>query len=501
MQNSPTEPNYSRPNDLHHRSDEMQTNEFNMPKKASDDACRHHSSCAQSDPAIHIRVPQTAQTALRVLEDAGWEGWIVGGFVRDALLKKPDHDIDITTNATWKQTKTAFETQGFRTFETGTKHGTLTVEVGSDVFEVTTYRTEGAYTDGRHPDSVTFVEDIRKDLARRDFTINAMAYHPHRGLLDPFGGRQDLKRKLIRAVGDPKQRFQEDALRILRAVRFASQLNFSIDETTRAGMNAEKANLKRISVERIEHEIEGFLCGAGAEHALMENIDVLGEVVPELLPMKGFDQRTKYHIYDVLEHTAHVVSGVKPTPVLRWSALLHDIGKPASFTLKNGTGHFYGHPAISAKMAGNILRRLKVRPAYTHEICLLVRYHDTKIPVQPKAVKRMVQRLDERPDLFFDLCNLKKADSAAHAPGYTGGVQTAENLEKCMQTILDNHEPFRIKDMPISGKDVMNMGVPQGPAVGKILHDALDALIDGNIENTRADLLRFVRDDAKNYSS
>lgn len=448
-----------------------------------------------------IAVPLSAQRALDVLQDAGWQCWIVGGFVRDALLGKPDHDIDIATNAPWKMTQKTFEAKGYRTFETGTKHGTITVEVSGDVFEVTTYRTDGTYSDGRHPDSVTFVDDIREDLARRDFTINAMAYNPAHGILDPFDGRGDLERRTIRAVGDPARRFQEDALRILRAVRFASQLGFSIEEHTKAGMDQEKSNLRNVSVERIHHELDGFLCGDGVRDALIENVEVIGQVVPELLPMRGFDQHTKYHVYDVLTHTAYVVAGVSPTPLLRWAALLYDIAKPQTFTLVNGTGHFYGHPKAGAKTAQRILRRLKVRPADVHDICLLVRYHDTKIAPTDRAVKRMLQKLDERPDLFFALCALKRSDALAHAPGYTEGAATADKLEHCMKRILDEREPFRIKDMAIGGDDVIGMGVAQGPRVGMVLHDALDALIDGRIKNTYDDLMRFARDDMKRIES
>lgn len=456
-----------------------------------------HNIDAYCDASVHIPIPKTAHSALDVLNDAGWTCWIVGGFVRDALLGKPDHDIDIATNAPWKETQRCFEAHGYHTFETGVAHGTLSVKVANDVFEITTYRTDGTYSDGRHPDSVTFVDDIRKDLARRDFTINAMAYHPLHGLLDIFGGRADLAHKRIRCVGDPRQRFKEDALRILRAVRFSSQLDFSIDPSTQDGMDAEKEHLRNISVERIEHEMEGFLCGKGIHDALMKNIDVIGTIIPELMPLKGFDQHSKYHIYDVLEHTAYTTSYVRSTPVMRWAALLHDVGKPRAFTIKNGVGHFYGHPRVSAEMARAILRRLKVRPRMVRDICTLIAFHDTHITPDRRNVKNMIVKMGGRPDLFFDLCDLKQADARAHAPKYQEEAPIAHKLSACLHEILDNHEPLCIKDMPISGKDIINMGVAPGPAVGTILQSTFQALIDEKVPNDRAQLLAWARSETK----
>lgn len=452
-----------------------------------------------ADTRIHIDIPASAARALGVLEDAGFEAWLVGGFVRDALRGHAGQDVDITTNARWQQVQQAFEAQGLHTFETGVAHGTLTVQVDNDVFEVTTYRTEGTYTDARHPDSVTFVDSIDDDLARRDFTINALAYHPDRGLRDPFGGIDDLQAHIIRAVGCPSERFGEDALRILRAVRFASQLGFSIEEQTAQGMRDAADGLHRIAVERISHEMEALLCGASVHDALMSYVDILGVVIPELLPMRGFDQRTPYHIYDVLEHTAYVVQYSPRNPLVRWAALLHDIGKPnVFFTDETGTGHFYGHAKTSVVMAEAVMKRLKLSPRFAHDVLLLVRYHDHTTEPVPKQVKRLLRKLDGRVDLFRAICQLQRADALAHAPGHTGRAQACDELIACLDEILAAQEPFSLKDLAIRGDDVLALGVQPGPQIGALLDACLDAVIDENVANDRDALLDFVRNTCAN---
>lgn len=450
---------------------------------------------APTDSADLIEVPETALRALDVLERAGFEGWLVGGFVRDALLGRPVNDVDIATDARWQQVQEAFESQGCRTFETGVQHGTLTVQVGDDVFEVTTYRSDGSYSDARHPDSVTFVGSIEEDLARRDFTMNAIAYHPQRGLLDPFGGIGDLKARTIRAVGDPAARFGEDALRILRAVRFSSQLGFSIEAETARGMRAARQGLDRIAIERVRHELEAMLLGGHVHDAIMGCTDVLEQVVPELAPMRGFDQRTPYHSFDVLEHTAYVVQYTRPEPLVRWAALCHDMGKPdVFFTDENGQGHFYGHAKTSVVEARAVMERFKMGARFTHDLLLLVRHHDTVVAPEPKQVKRMLRRLDGDIGLYRTWCDLKRADSLAHAPDHRDGAATAEQLDACLDKILQAKEPFSLKDLAMSGHDVIAFGVPAGPQVGRILAFVLDAVIEGDVPNERAALLAFAAD-------
>lgn len=453
------------------------------------DATRHN--------IMRDKLPESAQIVLAVLEQAGFEAWVVGGFVRDGLLGRPAQDCDIATNAYWKQVQAACEATGLHTFETGVAHGTLSVFVphapSHQTVEVTTYRSEGTYSDARHPDSVEFVQRIEDDLARRDFTINAMAWHPDRGLCDPYGGEADLQARILHAVGDARERFAEDALRIVRAVRFASELGFSIEANTLAGANAQVERLHKVSVERIAAELSRLLCGAHVRSVLLDHPTILDAVLPELAPMRGFDQRSPYHIYDVFEHTAYVVEGVDATPLLRWAALLHDCGKPKSFTTgENGQGHFYGHAKVSAEIAAATLRRLKFPNQLRHDICLLVRHHDMHGDVNAKTVKRMVAKLDGRPELFRALCALKRADALAHAPEHQGRAQKAEEAEKILDELLAAEAVFGLKDLALKGTDVLALGVEPGPHVGELLHVALEAVINEEIPNDRTALLEYV---------
>lgn len=444
-------------------------------------------------PCSGLALPSYARVALETLEGEGYESWVVGGYVRDALLGRPCADIDIATAADWRDVQRIFESQGFRTHETGTAHGTLTVVVDERTLEITTFRTDGAYVDARHPKHVEFVRSIREDLARRDFTMNALAYHPERGMLDPYGGLEDLKARTIRAVGDPSRRFGEDALRILRACRFAAQLGFDIDAATFDGMLANKGLLSRISAERVTNELESMLLGCFAGRAIMDTSDVLGAVLPELVSMKGFEQRTPYHIYDVLEHTAHVVDGVPPYPLARWAALFHDMGKPAAFfTDENGTGHFYGHAAISVMLARGIMTRLSFSSAFTARVLKLVERHDDVIEASPKAVKRALARLGGDTELFAALCDLKRGDARGQAPRCAGRVQAADRLEEVLAGVLAADEAFSLKNLAIDGRDVMEVGVAQGPMVGLALTAALDAVIDEEVPNEPGALRAFV---------
>lgn len=278
-------------------------------------------------------VPDYGLRVLHALEDAGFEAWVVGGWVRDALLGAPMHDIDVTTSAPWQETERVLRAAGIEVHETGTAHGTVTAVIDGQPVEVTTYRVEGTYSDRRHPDEVRYVRDVREDLARRDFTVNAMAYHPDRGLLDLFGGREDLARSVVRAVGDPYRRFEEDALRVLRAVRFACRLGFEVEPRTQAALVACAPELDDIARERVGQEMNGVVASGRVSWALRNEFDVLARAVPALMPMRGLNQRSPYHAYDLLEHTARVCAGVEafaggvPTQALRWAALLHEIGR------------------------------------------------------------------------------------------------------------------------------------------------------------------------------
>lgn len=457
---------------------------------------------ASGNTSTSISLPESSLALVRVLEDAGFEAWVVGGFVRDSLLGRPVHDLDVATNAHWQDVVSVCEAAGLHTFETGTAHGTVTVRVQGSSIEVTTYRTEGAYDDARHPNSVTFVDSIEADLARRDFTINALAYHPRRGLCDPFGGVTDLDAGLIRAVGNPKERFSEDALRILRAVRFASELGFRIDDATSTAANTYANQLARISVERIAAELTRLLCGQDACRVLTAFPAVLDSVLPELAPMRGFDQKSPYHIYDIYEHTAHVVAGVPAEARLRWAALLHDCGKPDCFTVDaKGQGHFFGHAAKSETIARRILRRLHMPNALVHDVCLLVLEHDRHQPASEKTAKRLLARMEGREDLARWLLALRRADSYAHTPGFQERAANADRMETCLDAVLEHSQAFSVKGLAINGTDLIELGVQPGPEIGMLLDQALDAVIEEELPNTREALLGYVQHLAQNVDT
>ncbi len=440
-------------------------------------------------------IPKRALRVIDVLEGAGFEAWCVGGCVRDSLRGRAIEDVDIACSALWENTARACRAAGMKVHETGVKHGTVTVVFDDEPFEVTTYRVDGSYSDSRHPDEVRFVRSIEEDLARRDFTINAMAYHPRRGLLDPFGGREDLEEGILRTVGDPAKRFDEDALRILRACRFVSRLGCSIDPPTYRAMLSGKSKLCRVSGERITAELQKLLTGQHVRRALMETVDVLSAVLPELVAMKGFDQCTPYHVYDVLEHTARAVEAAPPYPLVRWAALFHDMGKPAAFFEEDGgRGHFYGHAKISAALARGAMDRLSLPSSMRDDVLTLVERHDDVIEATPKAVKRALARLGGDVALFRTLCDLKRADASAQAPGYADErIARADGLERMLRQILESEEAFTLGQLAVDGRDAMAAGIPQGPRIGAALDAALDAVIDGDLPNEREELLAFLK--------
>ena len=442
-----------------------------------------------------LPLPLAAHDALEIIEEAGGEAWCVGGFVRDALLGRPIHDVDIATSLPWPAVQEAFRDAGWGTVETGVAHGTLTVVRDGEPLEITTYRTDGTYSDGRHPDSVTQASSIEEDLKRRDFTINALAYHPARGIIDPFGGVADMERGVLRSVGDPTTRFSEDALRILRACRFASQLGVAIDPATFEAMIACKNLLRQVSGERVYRELERFVCGDYVHDALMACVDVLAFVLPELVAMKGCAQVTKYHIYDVLEHTAWVVQRTPPEPLQRWSALFHDMGKPAAAffeeTDEGPVEHFYGHAAVSVSLACGIMHRLPFPAWLRRDVPPLVRAHDDVVPPNARAVRRMLGRLGGRTDLFAALCDIKRADALAQAPFCAPRADTADELRALMEQILEEEAAFTVKHLAINGRDIMALGVAASPEVGRLLDACLDAVIDERVPNEREELLAF----------
>lgn len=450
---------------------------------------------AYAPPAYAIRV-------LEVLESAGYEAWIVGGWVRDALLGAPCHDVDVTTSALWQESARLFREAGLKVFETGTQHGTITVVCEGFGVEVTTYREDGDYTDHRHPDSVQFVDSVEDDLARRDFTVNAMAYHPERGILDPFGGRADLAAKVIRAVGDPSRRFSEDALRVLRAVRFACRMGFSIEEGTHQALVAAAPGLDDIAQERIGLEMSGILATGRIGWALRHETEVICAAIPELTDMVGFDQLSAWHAYDVMEHTIHVCNAVEAFTAgvasmrLRWAALLHDIGKPATLSIdQHGVGHFYGHPILGAIMAERILKRLGIPGDVVRGACALVRYHDHIVRPTARSMRRTMAILEEAAPgrsipLSHELMDIKRADAVSKVPKC---AWYAVELD-AMDHILDEEERrgavLRVSDLAIGGREVIEvLGIEPGPMVGMALSQLLQAVIDDEVENTREGLM------------
>ncbi len=437
-----------------------------------------------------IYMPEEVKTAISKLTQNGFEAYIVGGCVRDSLLGDKPKDYDITTSAEPEEVEKIFS--NYRVIETGIKHGTVTVLINKMPLEITTFRIDSDYSDNRHPTNVTFTKSLEEDTARRDFTMNALAYNDERGICDFYGGSEDIKNKIIRCVGDSNQRFNEDALRIMRAIRFSSVLGFKIEDNTKRAIFQNKELLKNISSERIANELVKLLCGENVRKVLLEYIDVLGVVIPELLPMKGFDQRNIHHIYDILEHTAVAVENIEPTPILRLTALFHDIGKPKCFFMKNGEGHFYGHSEVGAKMTENILSRLKFDNNTKNTVTKLVKIHDVQIEETEAAVKRCMNK--HTSEIFFMLLKMKRADTLAQSPICRDRLEYLDRLEKTAREIIAQNACFSLKDLTINGSDLIEMGFKPGREIGVILKNLLDEVIGGKLPNKKEELIKFTKE-------
>ena len=413
--------------------------------------------------------------------------------MRDSLLGREPADWDLATSALPEQTEAALA--GYRLVETGLKHGTVTALTDGGPVEITTFRTDGAYHDGRHPDRVAFVPSLEEDLARRDFTVNAMALAPDGTVIDLYGGREDLAAGLIRCVGEPSRRFGEDALRILRALRFASKLDFAIEPETARRALADRALLDRVSRERVMAELSGILTGPGAGRVLRQYGPVIFQVIPALAPQAGFDQKNPNHIHDIWTHTTMAVDAVEADPVLRLTMLLHDVGKPPCFfTDEKGVGHFYGHGETGAEMADAILRRLRCDNATRERVCLLIRNHDIKPPKTPKAARRLLARLGE--DAARQLVACWRADNADRpAAVRERNLALIDDWEELLAEALTGPAPcFSVKSLAVDGRDIMALGVPEGPAVGRVLKALFGRVLDGEVANRREELLAAARD-------
>lgn len=436
-----------------------------------------------------VFIPDFCKKIINRLNDCRFEAFLVGGCVRDCLMGKIPHDYDIATNATPDEMIKAFD--GFKVIKTGEKHGTLTVICENNAVEVTTYRIDGDYSDNRRPNSVEFTRSINEDLARRDFTVNALAYNENSGLIDLFSGEKDLDSKIIKCVGEADVRFSEDALRILRALRFASTLGFEIEENTAKSIIKNKDLLKNISSERILVEFKKLLLGKNAEKILLDYKEVFAVFIPEIRPCFNFDQKTKYHQYDVYTHIVKSVSACEKDETLRLACFLHDIEKPSVFfTDENGTGHFYGHPAPSAATAKKVLKRLKADNKTIEKVVDLVKYHDRQIALSEKSVKRLLSKTS--PEFFRDLIKIKRADSLAHAPEYQNKDEYYNALLEILEKIEREQQCFKIKDLKINGNDLIELGF-SGVLIGNTLKKLLKAVIDGEVDNDKNKLLSYIK--------
>ena len=435
---------------------------------------------------LNITPPAPVQTALNMLCGAGYEAFIVGGCVRDALRGAEPHDWDCTTNAKPDEICACF--RDFHVIETGLQHGTVTVVIEHFPIEITTYRIDGVYADHRRPDSVTFTDSLTDDLARRDFTVNAMAYHPERGLIDPYGGADDLQAKIIRCVGSPHDRFDEDGLRILRAMRFASVLDFTIEKDTADAVHTLRSLLHHISAERIDAELPKLLCGIGAERVLTDFADVLFTVLPELEPMYGFDQQNPHHDYDVYAHTLKAVAACPPEPILRWAALLHDSGKPHTFTKDERGGHFYGHAAVSKEIARRALNAMKCDRKRHDRVLLLVEKHDMVMNGTAKQLKRIVRQIGD--EAAEQLLLLHKADVTAQAACHRAErIEESDRLLQMLAELRAENACMSLKQLAVTGGDLLAAGIPQGKTIGETLNRLLESVIDGDLPNEHDALL------------
>lgn len=432
-------------------------------------------------------LPNYVKNCIDALENAGFSAYAVGGCVRDSLLGLTPQDYDLCTSALPEQTEAVFSDH--RLILAGKKHGTVGVITEGGVVEITTYRTEGDYRDNRHPEWVEFVPNIEADLARRDFTVNAMAWSPYHGFADPFGGQADLQSRILRAVGEPEKRFEEDSLRILRGVRFAVKYRLIPDSATLDAMEKMSCLMDNLARERIFEELCKLLVLVTAED-LGRFGPILAAVIPELKPMIGFDQHSPHHAYDVFTHTAHVVENVPADVTLRWAALLHDVGKIPTFTRDaTGRGHFYGHAQISAEMADGILRHLKAPTKLREDVVNLINLHMTKIEPSPKSVRRWLSRLGE--DTVHTLLTLQEADMSSKGTGIPEEISQFPQIRAVVAEVQAESACLSIRDLAINGYDLMALGL-EGRAIGQTLNRLLELVLDEKIENTKEALLSAV---------
>lgn len=446
---------------------------------------------------IKIKLPDDVQEIMSVIKEYGATSYVVGGCVRDSILDREPHDWDICTPALPSEILVEFEERGYRVIPTGLQHGTITVHLNDNNYEITTFRRDGEYSDVRHPDTVEFTSDLIYDLERRDFTINAMAYNPEEGLVDPFNGCRDIQNRIIRCVGNPDDRFQEDGLRILRALRFSCQLNFVIDETTGRAMLDNKELISNVSMERINTE---FIKIINAEYVFSFPFysynKIISQFIPEVVPMVSFDQHNPYHYLDVFAHSCQVLTICRiynADLITKLAAFFHDIGKPHCYQDdENGIRHFKGHGKVSADMTDVIMRRLKFDNDTREKVVQLVYYHDASFEVGKKYVRRWLNKMGV--DQFKRLLVLRRADIMGQSElNRDERLQKLDSVNKCLEEVLAEKPAFSVKDLEIDGKDVMKyMLMDECPEVGYWLKHILNMVIDGQLQNNREDLIYYM---------
>lgn len=436
---------------------------------------------------MEIALPEGVKKIIKTLEDKGYEAYLVGGSLRDILMGMKPHDWDIATSALPGQVMVCFSAK--KVITTGLKHGTLTILQDGISYEVTTYRIEDQYSDNRHPDEVFFTSSLKEDLSRRDFTVNAMAYNPAFGLVDLFDGCRDLYNKQINCVGDPQKRFSEDALRMMRALRFASVLGFQIGGETALAIHRHKLLLQKISAERLNLELCLLLGGKNVENILRGYAEVLNVFIPELAPMQGFIQNNRYHYLDVWEHTVKAVALAPDDLLIRLTLLFHDIAKPECYTEdEEGNGHFYGHPKESSRLARIIMKRLKFANKTIEAVSELVLYHDSEISLKERSIKKWLNKLGE--ERIRQLLLVKEADAKAQHEKYRGEkLAKLAALRQGLELILAQGQCFALRDMAIDGSDLLQFGIPKGKQIGEVLDRLLALVLEGKIENDREKLL------------
>lgn len=440
-------------------------------------------------------IPEGARAILAQLAASGFEAFLVGGCVRDLLRGVEPQDWDICTSALPAQTEACFPQA--KVIETGLRHGTVTLCLDHQHFEVTTYRADGPYSDGRRPDSVAFVPELREDLARRDFTVNAMAMGLDGQVRDFFGGRADLEQGVIRCVGDPDRRFQEDGLRLMRALRFSATLDYAIEPATALSIRRNLPMLDRVAAERIQVEFRKLLLGPRCVSVLREYPEVFCRFWPQLAPLVELEQNNPWHCFGGWEHTLHALDAARSDLVIRLAVLLHDIGKPACKTTdENGVDHFYGHPAAGAQLANEMLRALKFDNDTRRRVVQLVEWHDAPIHLTEKSIRRWLGRLGE--EAFFQLLAVKRCDSMGQDPALVQDRLAAnEELKEMARAVIAQGQCFSLKDLAVDGRDVMAAGIPPGPQVGQALQALLAQVVNGELPNDKETLLASIKQIAR----